>query len=457
MKNCIYKLFFLLSLVIISSCQDENDSFNDEDIKLGGETSIEGFFVKIFEQPASNLNPSQLSFHRVADKAFGDVFVTAPGKINIGLGPVFNKNSCERCHVSNGRSPFPEKSEELNGLLFRISIPGEGTFGEPLGIPFFGGQLQTLAIFNQKPEGEIQWQFENKSIQLPDGEFIALRKPIFQIVNPYIPLPSNFLMSPRIAPPVIGLGLIEAIANSDLLSLEDPEDKDKNGISGKANRVWNFRTQQIEIGKFGWKAGQPNLTQQTAGAYNQDMGITNVIFNVENCKGQLQDDKAGDDPEINDSTLVAATFYTQSLAVPQRRNVDHADVINGKRLFFKIGCDGCHRQKYITGQHEQWNFLSQQTIFPYSDFLLHDMGEDLADNRSEFEADGKEWRTSPLWGVGLTKVVGGPNAFFLHDGRARTLEEAILWHGGEAEKSKTEFTKLSLKNRLELIAFLESL
>jgi len=452
---------FLLSLgiLIIFSCQlkDEVNIQADEDLKLGGETSITGSYIQGFQQPAANLSALELELHRSSDKAFGDIFVTAPSTINGGLGPIFNQNSCENCHVSNGRSPFPNDFNDLRGLLIRLSIDGAGNHGEPNPVPNFGGQLQTKAIFGKNPEAKLSWNKIEEIQTFLDGEQIKLSKPNFTFINSYVALPQNVLYSPRIAPPIIGLGLVEAIKESDLLAIEDQNDANNDGISGKANRVWDYQNAVIAIGRFGWKAGQPNLIQQTAAAYNQDMGITNPYFKTESSFGQQQYDASNDDPEIDDLTLKSATFYPQSVAVPKRRNTTDPTVRSGKKLFLQIKCGTCHHPKFITGQHSEYAFLSNQIIFPYSDFLLHDMGDGLADNRQEFDANGKEWRTPPLWGVGLTKTVGGNNANYLHDGRASTLEEAIMWHGGESENSKENFRKLSKTERNALIKFLESL
>lgn len=451
---------FLIALTCctIISCEPNDVALQeDEDLNLGGETSISGTFIQIFQQPASNLSASELDLHRDADRAFGDIFVTAPSDVNGGLGPVFNQSSCESCHTSNGRSPFPTHPDDLRGLLLRISVAGTGEHSSPLAVPNFGKQLQTKALFNKPPEGKLSWEEIEHIKTYLDGINIALTQPNFTIVNPYMPLPANLLISPRIAPPIIGLGLLEAVQESDILALADPSDANQDGISGKPNRVWNEQSQQTEIGKFGWKAGQPTLLQQTAAAYNNDMGITSPYFPTENCIGQSQADGLTDEPEIDNTTLQAATFYTQSLAVPQRRNTTDPTIIQGKQLFLQLNCGACHNPKFVTGAHPEYSFLSYQTIYPYTDLLLHDMGEGLADNRPDFEASGTEWRTPPLWGIGLTKVVGGTNAHFLHDGRAKTLEEAIMWHGGEAESAKEEFRKLSQSERETVIKFLESL
>jgi CxxC motif-containing protein (DUF1111 family) len=449
----------MVFLSVLVGCKPDKDITpqEEEDLKLGGETSILGAFIKIFQQPAPNLSATELDAHREADKAFGDIFVTAPNFINGGLGPVFNQNSCENCHVSNGRSPFPTDANDLRGLLIRISVEGVGVHGEPLSVPNFGGQLQTKAVFGKLAEAKLTWQEVEDIKTFIDGEQIRLTKPIFTMLNPYMSLPNKVLMSPRIAPAVIGLGLLEAIKESDILSLADPNDANKDGISGKANRAWDFQKQAFATGRFGWKAGQPTLLQQTAEAYNQDMGITNPYFTKESSYGQLQSDTLKDDPEVDLITLKSATFYTQSLAIPQRRNTTDPSVINGKKLFLQINCGSCHNPKFVTGQHPENPFLSNQTIYPYTDLLLHDMGEGLADNRPDYEANGKEWRSPPLWAIGLTKTVGGQNANFLHDGRAKTLQEAIMWHGGEAENSKEAFRKLNKTDRDAIIKFLDNL
>jgi CxxC motif-containing protein (DUF1111 family) len=450
-------IFSIVSFLILFAHCKPDPIVPEEDINLGGTTSIEGAaYINIFQQPAANLSPAQIDQHRDSDKAFGDIFVTAPSTINSGLGPVFNQNSCESCHVLNGRSPFPQNENDLRGLLMRLSIAGSGAHGALLGVPGFGGQLQTNATFGKAPEGEVSWEEVIEKKNFSDGSQYELRHFIYAIKNTYQPLPSGVLMSPRIAPPMIGLGLLEAITASDILNLADPDDINQDGISGKANQVWDVQKEQVILGRFGWKAAEPNLLQQTAAAYRNDMGITNPLFNTESSNGQIQSDGLPDEPEIDFITLKSAAFYPQSLGVPQRRNVEDPGVQNGKKLFFLLKCNACHQATYKTGQHPEYDFLSNQTIFPYSDLLLHDMGEGLADNRPDFEANGKEWRTPPLWGIGLTKTVGG-HSNFLHDGRARNLEEAILWHGGEAEKSQKAFVKLNISERKNVISFLESL
>ena len=258
------------------------------------------------------------------------------------------------------------------------------------------------------------------------------------------------------APPVFGLGLLEAVDESEIIKYADENDANGDGISGKPNYVWNVIKGTHTLGRFGWKANNPTVLQQTAGAYNEDMGITSYVFPEESSKGQAQYDNRNDDPEIPDSILRAVSFYVQTLAVPVRRSADDATVLQGKKLFNDAKCGSCHRPAMQTGVRVDFPEVSNQRIFPYTDLLLHDMGEGLADHRPDFDANGSEWRTAPLWGIGLTQKVNGHN-FYLHDGRARSLQEAILWHGGEAETAKNAFKNMSKNDRLALIKFLQSL
>jgi CxxC motif-containing protein (DUF1111 family) len=258
------------------------------------------------------------------------------------------------------------------------------------------------------------------------------------------------------ASPVFGLGLLEAINEQDIIALADEYDVDNNGISGKPNYAYDVLSQKIKLGRFGWKAAQTSIIQQSAGAYNEDMGITNLIYPNESTLGQIQYQSANEKYELADSILYAVAFYIQTLAVPGRRNVNDETVKQGKIIFKQIGCSSCHVAMQKTGVNMAFPELSNQIIFPYSDLLLHDMGEELADYRPDHLANGYEWRTPPLWGIGLTNNVNGHNNF-LHDGRARSISEAIMWHGGEGTTSKLNFKKLSKSDRKKLLAFLNSL
>ncbi len=446
----------IFSSVCLINCSPEPLVDEDEGIMAGGETTTFQVFSNAFQEPAANLSAVQNNLHIEGDRAFEAAFVTAPAVNNGGLGPLFNQNACNSCHIKNGRAQHPDNPAELGGLLLRLSSTGATANNEPLPLAGFGGQLQTKSTLNATPEGKVNINYQPIIGQFDDGEYYELRKPIYTISNTYMLLPSNALLSPRIAPPVFGLGLLEAIPEGAILAKADETDSDNDGISGKPNYVWNKIKMMRVLGRFGWKANQPDLLQQTYEAFNGDMGVTSSFEPTENCAGQPQHDGRNDDPEVTDLTIKNATFYTQSLAVPARRNTKKEEVIKGKKLFNEINCKGCHIAKWQTGTHPEHNFLSNQTIYPYTDLLLHDLGNDLADGRTDFLANGKEWRTPPLWGIGLTRLVNG-HTHFLHDGRARSLQEAILWHGGEAEFSKKSYLRLSKKDRNAVISFLESL
>ena len=271
------------------------------------------------------------------------------------------------------------------------------------------------------------------------------------------------LFSARIAPPVIGLGLLESISEADILANADPQDKDRNGIKGRPNMVWDDAQQKTVLGRFGWKAGQPNLNQQNVHAFSGDMGLTTSLRPFDDCTDaqtackQAPNGNGPDgEPEVSDNILRLVLFYTRNLAVPVRRDVDAPQVLAGKNLFYQAGCQGCHTPQFTTAVDAAEPELANQLIRPYSDLLLHDMGEGLADNRPEFLASGREWRTPPLWGIGLTETVNG-HTQFLHDGRARNLLEAIIWHGGEAEAAKQQVMTFNADERAALLAFLNSL
>ena len=274
------------------------------------------------------------------------------------------------------------------------------------------------------------------------------------------------MISPRVAPQMIGLGLLEAVPEDQILEREDPDDKDGDGISGRANRVWSLEQDRVMLGRFGLKAGNPTILQQSAEAFAGDIGISNPLVRQASgdCTARQQrclkapngDTEAHGGLELSQELLDLTVFYSQNLAVPRRRAHDDPVILAGKALFYGIGCAACHRPKLYTGKVEGQPHLSNQLIWPYTDMLLHDMGEALADGRPEGDAEGREWRTAPLWGVGLTEVVSG-HRFLLHDGRARGVKEAILWHGGEAQTARDAFAALSKAERDKLIAFVNSL
>jgi CxxC motif-containing protein (DUF1111 family) len=421
----------------------------------GGATTIFDVTAEAFGHPAPNLSADHLALHNEGDEAFEAAFVPGPATVNGGLGPVFDNTSCEGCHVGDGRGRPPLPGEAFESMLFRGSVPGTDPHGGPVGAPGFGGQLQLRAIPGFQAEVVASITYAESTSTFADGRRYSLRVPHYKFSNPYEPLPRRLLFSPRTAPAVFGLGLLEAVPADKLRQLADPFDRDHDGISGRLNIAWDVVQQQYAIGRFGWKAEVPSLHQQDAGAYNGDMGITSSLFPAESCEG----DRPGCEPhapEVDDATVAAVTFYTQSLAVPARRNVRDDDVQRGEALFAAAGCGGCHVQTLTTGNMPGIPEVSNQTIHPYTDLLVHDMGPALADNRPDFGANGREWRTAPLWGIGLVEAVNG-HTNFIHDGRARDLLEAVLWHGGEATRAREAVKRMSSSQRAALIKFLNSL
>ena len=422
--------------------------------KAGGKITSFSSTSNAFSIPAPSLSVEEMGLHLKGDVQFEAVYVKAPAKVNAGLGPIFNTSSCISCHPKDGRAAFPEPITKRSGLLVRTSVPGEDAHGGPLPVPGFGLQIQNHAVYGFVPEAQYEVQFTYLEEIFPDGTVVGLRKPNIRLVHPYQPLPEQILLSPRIGTPMFGLGLLELIPEADLLHLEDPDDKDGDGISGRINRVWDPITQTTQIGRFGWKANVPTIEVQTAIAFLEDMGITSPVFPYEHGyeQHQSQQDSVS---EIDQSVLDQIVFYTRTLAVPAPRHLQDKEVRKGEALFAKIGCADCHVPQQKTGP-SPIAALDQQIFYPYTDLLLHDMGEGLADGRPDYLASGSEWKTRPLWGIGLTQRVNG-HTHFLHDGRARNLEEAILWHGGEGQKAKDRYKQLSKSDRQRLIRFLESL
>ena len=458
-------LLTLLVSILLSACDSESPVavestpvFSTSEFS-GGETTVFDASSHAFSIPAPNLSTAALAKHLEGDVEFEAVFVTAPAVVNPGLGPIYNNVSCINCHSRDGRGRPPGVDEGLVSLLFRLSLPkaeDSVTGKPPTPVPGFGTQLNNRAIVEANPEGTVKIEYTEQTLTTADGTRVHLRHPNYTLTETYQPLPENVEVSPRVAPAVFGLGLLEAIPENAILAYADEADIDGDGISGKPNYVWDVVAQRYALGRFGWKANQPTLLQQVAAAYNDDMGITTSLFSVENSAGQSQLTEHSVTPEVSDEILEVVTFYVQTLAVPARRNVDDPQVKQGEQLFAEAQCASCHIPTLRTGVLAGVSSVSNQTIHPYTDLLLHDMGPGLADNRPDFHASGSEWRTPPLWGIGLVKRVNG-HTNSLHDGRARDLMEAILWHGGEAEASRQAVEQMSKTERDALIAFLESL
>lgn len=457
-KAIIFSLLFFAIVFGMNSCSKKTIQVEDENSEVlsGGTQTTFNEGSGAFSQMFQHLLPHLASVHEVGDAAFEQTFVTAPAPLHGGLGPLYNNVSCVSCHVGDGRGKIPGVGESAASILFRVSQPGTNEHNGPLGISGYGDQIQNRAVINTMKEADIDITYQEIGGQFEDGSSYSLRSPTYTISNEYKSMASNFMLSPRVAAPVFGLGLLEAVSEHDIISNADESDVNKDGISGKANYVWNVFEKRTTLGRFGWKANQPSLLQQVAAAYNGDMGITTFLFPNENSLGQPQYDGLKDDVELSDSLLLSVEFYVKTLQVPARRNVTNPEVKQGKLLFMNAGCGACHMPTLRTSVNVAFSPLSNQLIHPYTDMLLHDMGDELADNRPDYLATGKEWRTAPLWGIGLTQKVNG-HTNFLHDGRARNLMEAILWHGGEALKSRDNVKKMSASERGMLIKFLESL
>jgi CxxC motif-containing protein (DUF1111 family) len=422
----------------------------DPDALSGGATTVFDDGPGAFGHPAPNLDAAALARHNAGDAAFSQVFTPSTG-----LGPLYNHVACEACHVGDGRGQPPADGVSFLTMLFRASVPGQDAHGGPLPAPLFGGQLQLLAIPEYTAEASARVAYVDSGGRYADGTAYSLRVPRYTFHGIIAPLPGNLLTSPRVAPVNFGLGLLEAIPDAQIRAHADPTDADHDGISGHVNVVWDQTLQDYVIGRFGWKANVGTLLHQAAGAFNGDMGITTSYFPSENCKGEYPG-CADHAAELDDQTAADVAFYTETLGVPARRNINDPDVRYGERLFGTIGCDACHVTAFTTGVLPGVPAVSNQRIHPYTDLLVHNMGAALADNRPDFRAGGREFRTPPLWGIGLVQAVNG-HTYFLHDGRARNLTEAVLWHGGEAERARERFKALPEFSRKALIAFLNSL
>lgn len=461
-----------LSLLLAGCEQPETPRFSAAEpgeALSGGAATVRKADQNAFSLPSANLSPSRRLDFSVGNSFFRNPWVIAPASTDArdGLGPLFNTNACQNCHIKDGRGHPPgSAADNAVSSLVRLSIPaqpGQEALLERQGLipePVYGGQLQDTAIPGATPEGRVRVRYSTELVTLGDGSRVELQRPELQLSQlGYGALHPDTLFSLRVAPPMIGLGLLEAIPEAAILANADPDDRDGDGISGRPNRVWDHASQTTRLGRFGWKAGQPSLNQQNADAFFNDMGLSTPLLAGSSCTESQLDCRAlpgGGEPEVSAHILAQVLFYTRNLAVPARRQVDDPQVLAGKGLFHQAGCQACHTPSFTTAADAAEPELAGQLIRPYSDLLLHDMGDGLADNRPEFQASGREWRTPPLWGIGLTETVNG-HTRFLHDGRARNLLEAILWHGGEAEGARQAVIAFDAGQRAALLAFLNSL
>ena len=393
---------------------------------------------------------------------FKKIWVPAPSSTQAsdGLGPLFNARACNACHKRDGRGEATVGNLSSPSLLLRLAS-ADGTPD-----PVYGRQLQPMGVTGLPGEGHVTTRLETKTVALR-GETGTLTRTVFQVENLSDgPLSPEIRLSPRLTPPMIGLGLLEAIPETAIAALADPEDLDGDGVSGRAAQVTDLASGQPALGRFGWKATRATLKDQVADAMNHDIGLSSPLFAAPagDCTERQTACRAlpsGEQARLGgfeapQPVLDLVTFYAAHLAVPPRRNAETEEVRRGETLFADLGCTSCHHPDFVTAADFPDKPLAFRKISPYSDLLLHDMGEELADGQAAGDASGREWRTPPLWGIGLTETVTG-STHYLHDGRARTLTEAILWHGGEAERARAAFADAAPAERQALIAFLESL
>lgn len=414
-----------------------------------------------FGYPSPLLDAADRRAFVVGNALFKQNWVAAPSSTPgiDGLGPLFNARSCSACHFRDGRSRPPEADErERHGLLLRIGV--RQAVGPDLPHPAYGGQLQDEALPGVAPEvsSEIHWQTSGG--HYGDGEPFTLLAPAYALRElGYGPLGPNTVLGGRTAPHLIGLGLLEMVPDTWLRERADPDDRDGDGISGRVHEVRDVVTGQLAVGRFGWKATQPSVLAQTAAAFVNDMGITSRWFPHEVTTAAQREVLGGGDPaavEIDDHKLARVVFYTRTLAAPAPRSAQDPQVIAGAQLFRSFGCAECHVPELRTGDAGFHPKFRGVEFAPYTDLLLHDLGPELADGKRDGAAAPSEWRTPPLWGLGLVPSVNG-HLRLLHDGRARGFAEAVLWHGGEAQVARERFRLAARAERDALVAFLASI
>ncbi|MBQ0797183.1 di-heme oxidoredictase family protein [Zhongshania sp.] len=415
----------------------------------GGSFTIASRGRQSLQRPQPKLSAEQQLEWAVGKSFATQAWVSAPATTTArdGLGPLFNANSCSSCHIRNGQGRLPENGL---GLILRLGTQ----------FPTFGEQLQDMANPGSEPEGRVTWRDITQDIVLPDGSEYALTKRNYAVDG------SQKTTSARLAPALIGMGLLAAIKTDDIIANSDPTDINRDGISGAVNYIVRGNGDLPAPGRFGWKASQESLIAQVALAFFEDMGITSSRHPPLACPKNDCSEPSNTAMEISDKLLNAVTDYIANLAVPAAAHDELS--LQGKTIFNHIGCAACHIPSFNIevpaspfaavdggGNTQEINVITE-TIYPYSDLLLHDMGPNLADQYSSDGTAAAEWRTAPLWGLGI-RAENSDNARLLHDGRGRSIAEAILWHGGEAAASKSRFTQLSESEHAALLHFLKAL
>lgn len=466
-----FSVVLLAALSAAGALAVGGDTIPDEALSAGALT-IAKADADAFIEPAPGLEYRQRERFLRGRHHFNQRWVQFPSiGGDWGLGPTFITNKCVACHVGGGRGRPPgSPTEQPVSLLVRISVPGDGPHGAPKPHPHYGDQIQNAGLMGQDrddtflgdrvtPEAEVFVDWETREVALADGEIVPLRKPKLRVGKTWFgPLGDDTMTSLRLAPPVFGLGLLEAVPDETLLAIANAQEA--QGFRGRVNVVRDDIGDRMAIGRFGWKSNQPSIRQQIAAAFAGDLGVTSSLYLEQNCPPVQVDCAAqppGNQPELIDNDWDELEFWTRLLAVPARRHVTDARFLRGGQLFAEAQCAVCHVPEMRTAAtFPKLPLLANQTFRAYTDLLIHDMGDDLADGRPEFRAGPRDWRTPPLWGLGLSQVTSGSTAM-LHDGRARNATEAILWHGGEAAVAREAFRRMAKSDREALLFFLDSI
>ncbi len=479
-------LFFLITLFVSAASYAAREDLTSEELERvkkvvrntsdfskaersealsGGAGTTSKLGRDAFSQHFTTLSNEDKKNFLIGNGLFRKLWVSSPSstRSSDGLGPLFNSRSCQSCHIKDGRGHLPKNNLPQSIVIKVGHYKGLNLESDKI----YGKQFQSFAVPGLSREVDFKIFREEFTISLKNNIFHNLSKVNFKPIRFYYgDINENNSISARVSPQVIGMGLLESITEEDILLKHDPQDNDKNGISGRANWIIEKETNNKRVGRFGHRATSPSLILQSANAFVHDMGISNPLRDNAygdctnhqiDCKKfptgiQLDIGKT----EASDLTLNKIDFYLSGLSPPKRRDVSDKNVLNGKQLFYKVGCTSCHTPKYVTSKNAKFPFLSFQLIWPYTDLLLHDMGAELADYTFNNKETNREWRTAPLWGIGLAKTVN-PNATFLHDGRAKTILEAIYWHGGEAANSRQKVFSSNQRDIDDLIIFLNSL
>jgi CxxC motif-containing protein (DUF1111 family) len=452
----------VIALVLLAACDDKASVFDvpvfdTAHLQAGGVTTVSGYLNRAYEAPAAHLGASGRRDYGLGQGIFSHVWevksATSTAALD-GLGPLYNANSCSACHRRNGRG-----SVAGEGPLLRLGQLAVGTPGV-VGDATYGEQLQHRAVPGLAIEASVQrtWHYQRET--LPGGLEVELRTPEFEVSPWFWGTPDkDTAWSSRLAPALIGLGLLAAIPQTSILAESAAQAEKADGISGQPSWVLHRRSGQLRLGRFGWKAQQPTVEQQTAKALQQDMGLSSVLFPQSVCTAAqvacLEHPSSREDgePEVREAVLDSLVYFVSRVAVPEPRDISELTFQRGRLQFYRAGCVSCHRPTWLT---EPALGLATQQIWPFTDMLLHDMGPGLAAPVGEGDVAGKQWRTAPLWGIGLA-LESNPDTGFLHDGRARNLLEAVLWHGGEAQQASDAVRKMDPPSREALLFFLNAL